>query len=76
MIDAVHAHHLCYVGYESLTNPAIAESIASQTNATLIRLDPIEGLSLTDQALGMTYLLKMQDGFTKFALALNHVGCS
>src|SRR5205807_624980 len=57
-------------------NPAIAESIASQTNATLIRLDPIEGLSLTDQALGMTYLLKMQDGFTKFALALNHVGCS
>ena len=76
VIDAVHAHHLCYVGYESLTNPAIAESIASQTNATLIRLDPIEGLSLTDQALGMTYLLKMQDGFTKFALALNHVGCN
>src|SRR5207247_1019591 len=72
----VHARHLCYVGYESLTNPAIAESIASQTNATLIRLDPIEGLSLTDQALGMTYLLKMQDGFTKFALALNHVGCN
>ncbi|TMA02465.1 MAG: hypothetical protein E6J92_04860 [Methanobacteriota archaeon] len=76
VIDAVHARHLCYVGYESLTNPAIAESIASQTNATLIRLDPIEGLSLTDQALGMTYLLKMQDGFTKFALALNHVGCN
>src|SRR2546423_629720 len=76
VIDAVHANHLCYVGYESLTNPAIAESIASQTNATLVRLDPIEGLSVTDQALGMTYLLKMQDGFTKFALALNHVGCS
>jgi zinc transport system substrate-binding protein len=76
VIDAVHAHHLCYVGYESLSNPAIAESIASQTNATLIRLDPIEGLSLTDQALGKTYLLKMQDDFTSFALALNHVGCS
>src|SRR5438445_378459 len=55
VIDAVHAHHLCYVGYESLTNPAIAESIASQTNATLIRLDPIEGFSLTHQALGMRY---------------------
>jgi zinc transport system substrate-binding protein len=76
VIDAVHAHHLCYVGYESLTNPAIAQSIASQTNATLIRLDPIEGLSTTDQALGKTYLLKMQDDFTNFALALNHVGCS
>jgi len=76
VIDAVHAHHLCYVGYESLQNPALAESIAGQTNATLIRLDPIEGLSLTDQALGKTYLLKMQDDFTSFGLALNHVGCS
>jgi zinc transport system substrate-binding protein len=75
VIDAVRAHHLCYVGYESLTNPAIAQSIASQTNATLVRLDPIEGLSQTDQALGKTYLLKMQDDFTSFALALNHVGC-
>jgi hypothetical protein len=76
VIDAVLAHHLCYVGYESLQNPALAESIAGQTNATLIRLDPIEGLSLTDQALGKTYLLKMQDDFTSFALALNHVGCT
>ena len=76
VIDAIHAHRLCYVGYESLENPAIAQSIATQTNATLIRLDPIEGLSVTDQALGKTYLLKMQDDFTSFALALNHVGCS
>ena len=76
VIDAIHAHRLCYVGYESLENPAIAQSIAAQTNATLIRLDPIEGLSVTDQAVGKTYLLKMQDDFTSFALALNHVGCS
>ena len=76
VIDAIHAHRLCYVGYESLENPAISQSIASQTNATLIRLDPIEGLSVTDQALGKTYLVKMQDDFTGFALALNHVGCS
>src|SRR5436309_7401175 len=76
VIDAVHAHHLCYVGYESLTNPAIAESIARQTNATLIRLDPSEGLSRADYALGMSDVLTLRDGFTKFALALNHVGCN
>jgi zinc transport system substrate-binding protein len=76
VINAVHTYHLCYVGYESLSNPSIAQSIAGQTNATLILLDPIEGLSLTDQALGKTYLIKMQDDLDNFALALNHVGCS
>jgi zinc transport system substrate-binding protein len=76
VIDAIHAKHLCYVGYESLENPAIPQSIASQTNATLILLDPIEGLKETDQALGKTYVIKMQDNLNAFALALNHVGCS
>ncbi len=76
VISATHTYHLCYVGYESLTNPAIAQSIASQTNATLVLLDPIEGLSVADQALGKTYLIKMQDDLDNFALALNHVGCN
>ena len=76
VIDAIHAHRLCYVGYESLENPAIAQGIASQTNATLILMDPIEGLSPTDQSLGATYLTKMQADFDSFSLALNHVGCT
>lgn len=76
VIDAIHTYHLCYVGYESLENPAISESIASQTNATLVLMDPIEGLTPTDQALGKTYLIKMQDDLNAVALALNHVGCS
>jgi zinc transport system substrate-binding protein len=76
VIDSIHAYHLCYVGYESLENPAISQSIASQTNATLILMDPIEGLTTTDQALGKTYIIKMQEDLNAFALALNHVGCS
>jgi hypothetical protein len=64
------------VGYESLSNPAIAQSIASQTNATLIRLDPIEGLSSEDQTLGKTYLIKMDELLTQLDLMLNHVGCN
>ncbi len=76
VIDAIHTYHLCYVGYESLENPAISESVASQTNATLILMDPIEGLTPMDQALGKTYVIKMQDDLNAFALALNHVGCS
>ena len=76
VVNAVRGLGLCYVGYESLTNPAIAQSIASQTNASLIRMDPIEGLSAGDQAAGKTYLLKMHDNLDALGLALNHVGCS
>jgi zinc transport system substrate-binding protein len=76
VINATKRYHLCYVGYESLSNPAIAQSIASQTNATLIRLDPIEGLSLEDQTLGKTYLIKMDELLTQLDLMLNHVGCN
>lgn len=75
VINATLAHHLCYVGYESLSNPSITQSVASQTNATLLLLDPIEGLSQSDQALGKTFLIKMQDVLNNFDLALNHVGC-
>jgi len=76
VINATKLYHLCYVGYESLSNPAIAQSVASQTNATLIRLDPIEGLSLEDQTLGKTYLIKMDELLTQLDLMLNHVGCN
>ena len=76
VVDAIHAHRLCYVGYESLENPDIPNSIATQTNATLIRMDPIEGLSAPDHALGKTYLIKMQEDLDTLALALNHVGCN
>ena len=76
VINATKRYHLCFVGYESLANPAIAQSIASQTNATLIRLDPIEGLSSEDQALGKTYVIKMQELLTQMDRMLNHVGCN
>lgn len=76
VVAAIHQYHLCYVGYESLENPAISEAIGSQTNATLIRMDPIEGLSQADQLAGMTYLTMMQQDVTNIIEALNSVGCS
>ncbi len=75
VINAIHQYRLCYVGYESLANPAISQSIASQTKATLILMDPIEGLTQADQIAGKTYLIKMQDSLQAFMLVLNHVGC-
>ena len=75
VIAAIQQYHLCYVGYESLSNPALSQSIATQTHAKLVLMDPIEGLSQSDQAAGKTYLTKMQDNLAVFALALNSAGC-
>lgn len=75
VINAIHQQRLCYVGYESLENPAISQSIASQTKATLVLMDPIEGLTQADHVAGKTYLIKMQENLQVFMLVLNHVGC-
>jgi zinc transport system substrate-binding protein len=75
VINAISAYKLCYIGYESLENPSISQSIASQTHATLVRMDPIEGLSQSDQTAGKTYVTMMQDDLTSFTLALDNVGC-
>lgn len=76
VINATNFYHLKYVGYESLENPAIPQSIATDTNATLILMNPIEGLTTSDQAAGKTYLILMQEDLTNILLALNNVGSS
>jgi zinc transport system substrate-binding protein len=76
VITAINQYHLCYVGYESLENPAISQSIASQTNATLIQMNPIEGLTTAEQAAGMNYLTLMQQDVANIVMALNSTGCS
>ncbi len=74
VVNVVNRDHLLYVGYESLENPAIPEAIASQTNATLVPMDPIEGLTPQEQAEGQTYLTLMAQTLLVLTLALNHVG--
>lgn len=74
VINAIHQYHLLYVGYESLENPAIPQSISSQTNATLIKMDPIEGLTAQEKAAGKDYISLMQDTVSNIQLALDNVG--
>ncbi len=74
VINAIHQYHLLYVGYESLENPAISQSISSQTNASLILMNPIEGLTAQDKAAGKDYLSLMQEDIANIELALNNIG--
>ncbi len=74
VINAIQQYHLLYVGYESLENPAIPQSIASQTSATLIHMDPIEGLTVQEKAAGKDYISLMQETVSNIQLALDNVG--
>jgi ABC-type Zn uptake system ZnuABC Zn-binding protein ZnuA len=75
VVNAINQDKLCYVGYESLENPAIPQTIAAQTHATLVPMDPNEGLSQQQQAVGETYLTMMQTMLFVMTLALTRVGC-
>ena len=75
VVFQINQNKLCYVGYESLENQAIPQAISSQTHATLVPMDPNEGLTPEQQAVGMSYLTMMQMMLFIMTLALNHVGC-
>jgi zinc transport system substrate-binding protein len=76
VINAIHQYRLLYVGYESLENPAISQSISSQTNATLIEMNPIEGLTADQKAAGENYITLMQHDINNIHLALSTIGTS
>jgi zinc transport system substrate-binding protein len=74
VVNAINQYHLKYVGYESLENPAISQSISSQTNAALIEMNPIEGLTTQEKAAGDNYITLMQQDINNIHLALSNVG--
>jgi zinc transport system substrate-binding protein len=74
VINAINENHLLYVGYESLENPEIPQRIGAETSATLILMNPIEGLTAQDKATGKDYIILMQENLSNIALALNNIG--
>ena len=73
VIDAIHQYGLRYVGYESLENPAISQSISTQTNASLIEMNPIEGLTDEQKTAGDNYITLMQRNIENIHLALTNI---
>lgn len=56
--DFVDAHDVTTIYFETLTSPAVAKAVASETGATTAVLDPIEGLN--DRSKGRDYLQIMR----------------
>ncbi len=68
--DFAKKNHVTTIFFESLVSPKLAETIASETGAQAMVLNPIEGL--TDQELGdgKTYLTEMANNLDHLKIAL------
>ena len=56
--DYVEAHDVATIYYETLVSPTVAETVAAETGAATVVLDPLEGLG--DDAEGSDYLSVMR----------------
>ncbi len=70
MIDLMKRDKLRYVFYEEIFSPKMAETIARETGATLLKLNSIDSLSREDMAGGATYLSLMEQNLRNLRTGL------
>ena len=60
LVNLMRKNSLGYIFYEELLSPRVAETIARETGATLLKLHGIHNVSREDLAEGATYLSLME----------------
>jgi zinc transport system substrate-binding protein len=68
--DLVKKQGIKYIFFESLISPKLSETIANETGAQTLVLDPVEGLSNQDIQNGKDYFTQMQTNLSNLKLAL------
>jgi zinc transport system substrate-binding protein len=68
--NLVRTKGIKYIFFESLVSPKLSETIASETGAKALVLDPIEGLSDEDLRAGKNYFTQMESNLANLRLAL------
>lgn len=71
LVEVVRREKVRYIFFETLTDPKIAQIIATETRAQMAVLDPIEGLNAEGRAQGLTYIKIMQRNIDSLNKALN-----
>lgn len=69
--NLVKANNIKYIFFESLVNPKLSETIAYETGATTLVLDPIEGLTRENLQKGANYFTLMNDNLKNLKVALS-----
>ena len=72
LIELVRREHVTTVFFERLVSPRLAETVARDAGAKAAVLDPIEGLTPSEQSHGATYLTLMRQNLHELRKAL---GC-
>jgi zinc transport system substrate-binding protein len=67
----VKANNIKYIFFESLVSPKLSDTIAKETGATTLVLDPIEGLSDVQISAGEDYFTKMRENLNNLMGALH-----
>ncbi len=63
-------HHVKYIFFEKLVNPRLSDTIAQEVGAKTLVLDPIEGLTPSEQKAGKNFVGLMKDNLANLRLAL------
>ena len=56
--------------FESLISPKLSQTLATETDAKTMVLDPIEGISVDDMKNGVSYITKMNQNLQNLKIAL------
>lgn len=63
-------HNVKYIFFETLVSPKLAQTIAKETGAKLLVLNPVDGLTEEDIKKGRTYLSIMRENLANLKTAL------
>ncbi|KAF0220446.1 MAG: zinc transport system substrate-binding [Geobacteraceae bacterium] len=70
LINQMRSNHLKYIFYEELISPTVAETIARETGASLLKLHGIHNVSKEDMDRGVTYISLMEQNLTNLRTGL------
>lgn len=64
-------HFVKYIFFETLVSPKLAQTIAQETGAQILVLNPIEGLAAEDMKAGKNYVSLMRENLTNLKKSLS-----
>lgn len=70
IVRLVREKNIKYIFFETLVSPKLSQTIAQETGASTLVLNPLEGLSAQDMSQGKNYLTVMHDNLVNLVRAL------
>ncbi len=70
IVELVKRHQIQYIFFETLVSPKLSETVARETGALAVPLNPLEGLTDDEIKSGKTYLTEMREHLVKLRAAL------